>query len=244
MATPLVRGWTGVQGSGKTFAFVQQVDYCLALCVRLNKQPDRARSIGVAINTPLSDEVEAKYGVVTRLEDIGTKGLIFYWSDRSQLSMFRGMFVFIDEVSIIADATQWADLDAKTKKWLRQLRKHSCKVFFTAQDFKTVDIAFRRITNRLTECRKLCGSDDPSLVRPVIKRPWGILWRREVKRASYLKETVEYDYEGFFPQFGLITKKWCNYFDTLKMIEPSDYPPLRHVTRTCKTCGFVKVTHD
>ena len=238
MATPLVWGWVGDQGSGKTLSFAERIDVCLRFCESVYKKNQGGigepyLKCSVIKDFKLSPKIEEKY-----------KDFLEYWSDPEELAYKRGRFVFVDEISVIADATEWADLAPSVRKWVRQLRKHQCKLYFTAQDFKTVDIAFRRVTRRLVHCRKLIGSPDPGMGRKEIKHPWGIIWKREVKRSSYVNEAVEYEYKGWIPQFTTIKKKWCDYYDTLAIIEMKAHRSLKHITKKCSTCGIEKIIHQ
>jgi len=174
--------------------------------------------------------VEKKYGDYIR-----------YWKDMMELPDLKGCDVLWDEISTDLDATNWENVPHVVKMWFRQHEKSGVEIYATAQDFKDIYNGARRLTSRMYHMRKMFGSRRPHVTKPPVKRIWGVILKREVKREDYTKELLEARTVSF--DWFTIKRADCELYDTLQKIEVGKLPPLEHRERLCNHCGHVKVQH-
>lgn len=164
-----------------------------------------------------------------------------YWEDLLELPALEGVDILWDEISTDLDATNWENIPHAVKRWLQQHEKKGVEIYATAQDFLAIYNAARRLTGRLFFMRKAIGSRRPHPTKPPIKRIWGLILKREVKREDFLKEKEEARFEGI--EWFFIRRKDCELYDTRQEIHLGALPPLQHRERKCDTCGQVKIQH-
>jgi len=132
------------------------------------------------------------------------------------------------------------------KKYLRLHRHYRVNIWGAAQDFTTVDISVRRLTNKLFLMHRIVGSPEPPPETPLLagknKRPYRFKYlltlEREVDRALWGVEKEHYEFIGTVPRF--YWGKDFDLFDTLEDVPEKEPPPLRREVRTCPEDGFVR----
>jgi len=223
--------WTGEPGSGKG---IKLSDTAISTLKR-NKRWHEKFNLPIrkiAINAKLSKTISKEF------EDF-----IVYWDDPLQLIKMRGVDIFWDEISSYLDSTEWKNLDPRIRHFLRLHRHYGIDIYGTTQDLPTVDISMRRLISEVHRCTKAMGSPDVHETKPVVKRPWGIIFIRAVKKQAWKKEATDYEYQ-WIPKMLFITKKRCEAYDTTEeLFVPTAYPPLKHISRKCADCGFEKISH-
>jgi len=184
-------------------------------------------------NLRFSEEVEEEF-----------PGFIEYWSDPYQLTPLRDVDVCWDEIATHLDATQWQNMSLELKRWLQQHRKFGIEVYGTTQDFAQIDKSMRRLTSDLLYLSKLFGSRDKSATLPEVKKVWGLCAVRTLDPTAYDEETSKFAGEGF-PAFMWLDKKGTEIFDTRQEIKQGEYPPMRHIARSCERhdCQVTKIIH-
>jgi len=222
--------YVGLPGAGKSLRTAKETLNLLKRNKKYFEKSGNQRKI--FSNIKMSKEIEEEY-----------KGFIEYWEDPSELVKVRDADVIWDEVATYLDSTQWKEVPLELKRWLQQHRKYGIEIIGNTQDFPMIDISVRRLTGRVYHMRKLFGSRDKSATKPEVKKPWGVVFLREVDPDSFTSDRTEYRFIAW--EFLTIRKKYCNAFDTRQEIKPGVYPPLRHIMRNCEheNCGFVKVIH-
>jgi hypothetical protein len=170
-------------------------------------------------------------------------GLVKYFSDIETLLTIEQADVFIDELSLYFDAQDWQTIPREVKFFLRQHRKKGLDIYATAQDFPTVDISFRRLTDVLYVSKKMIGTPSPRLGIKNKMKPWGFFLYRNVSPETFKAEKEEYKYMGF-PSFRKYYPREFELYDTNELI---DVPPavvkVQHITKVCDHCGWSTVVH-
>jgi len=169
---------------------------------------------------------------------------IQYWEDTRQLTELRDCDVIWDELATAMDATQWQNMSLTLKRWLQQHRKMGIDIYGTAQDFSQVDKSFRRLTSHLIHLTKLIGSQDKSATRPDIRNIWGLCTVRELDPQQYNEQKSKFESKSL-PSFMFISRSDIELYDTTALVRQGEYPPMRHIVRTCEQayCDHVKVQH-
>jgi len=173
------------------------------------------------------------------------QGYIEHWTDTSDLVKLRDVDVLWDEMAAAMDATQWQNMSLELKRWLQQHRKYGIEIYGTAQDFAQVDKSARRLVSDLVYITKLCGSKDPSPTIAPPKRIWGFCMLKTLDPQNYNEEKSKFEGNGELPNFMWFGRKDVDVFDTRAEVPVGQYPPLRHVYRTCELpgCDHVKISH-
>lgn len=170
---------------------------------------------------------------------------IIYWIDVDDLIKYRDCDVIIDEVGNYFDSRFWQDLSIDVRKWLSQAAKMGVEIYGGAQDFAQVDIAFRRLTNKLYHVTKVIGSQRPTPTRPPVNTIWGLCMVRALDPRAYKEDKKKFESEFFLPSFFFIQRKYCEIFDTTQFMARGASSKLRHEEKTCMNpdCTFHKVVH-
>lgn len=221
---------TGLPGSGKTAKLSQTTESILSRNFKHFQKTGFRRF--VYLNFRLSDTISDEY-----------RSFIIYWKDIDELLKITEGDIFIDELSIYFDSQEWATISRDIKFFLRQHRKLGIDIYATAQDFNTVDIAFRRLTDSLLYAVKIMGTPPPRATKKKTNKPWGVFAYRNVKPSSYKEEKEKYEYT-FLPTFSLFLSEDFSIYDTRELIEtPSTIVYVKHIVQRCKSCGYEKVIH-
>lgn len=222
--------YVGLPGSGKS---LRAAKVSLELLERNRKFYKKTGNVRyLCSNIKFAPHIESKY-----------QDFIKYWTDPNELVHMRDVDVMWDEIATYLDSTQWQNVPLELKRWLQQHRKYGIDIYGTTQDFPMIDISIRRLTNDVYLMRKVLGSPDKSATKPHVKKPWGLILMRQVDPNTFTSDKTEYKFIGFDWMF--IKKIYCDAYDTTQEIKSGEYPPLRHIVRTCANpeCGFRKVVH-
>jgi len=222
--------YVGLPGSGKSLRMAKIAVDILQRNKKYHKKSGIKRV--VYSNIKFAPHIEELYGEY-----------IQYWSDPQLLVKARDVDVVWDEIATYLDSTQWQNVPLELKRWLQQHRKYGIDIYGTTQDFPMIDISMRRLTNAVFLMRKMFGSADKSATRPPVESPWGVILMREVDPDCFTDDKTDYKFIG--TDFFFIRKKLCDVYDTTQELTQGEYPPLRHIVRTCidPECGFRKVVH-
>jgi len=192
----------------------------------------------VRTNLTLNKEVEAEFGYGTDLS------FIDYWEDPCELPGMRDVDITWEEMGAVVDSRNWESMPLELRRWLQQHRHRGVEIFGNVQEFSDIDIAVRRLTERLFYLSKVVGSRDPTPTSLPIRFIWGLVMKREIDPRAYKEEDkFSGSAMSMFPSFMLITKKRVSLYDMRNDIKPGKQSPLQHRSRSCNTCGFVKTTH-
>jgi len=221
--------YNGLPGAGKT---TKLASIALAL-LRRHKRQFRRTGVKrqVISNMKFSPIVERDFA-----------GFITYWTDIEDMVKYRQCDVIIDEVATYFDSTQWANTPMSVKRYLQQHRHFGIDIYGSTQDFAMVDIAMRRLVKRAYWVTKMIGSPDISTTRPPVKHPWGVIMLREIEWKSFRDDAQEYKFK-LIPSLLFISKELTSAFDTTEELKSGEFPALKHITRKCTDCGFIKVVH-
>jgi len=223
---------TGLPGAGKSLLLARKILGILERNRKMEKRTGLKRQLYT--NLKLSNSVMDYY-----------KGYIREWTDSRQLTQLRDCDVVWDELAAALDATQWQNMSLELKRWLQQHRKKGVDIYGTAQDFAQVDKSFRRLVSQLLYITKLVGSRDKSATMPDPKYVWGICVVRELDAQKYDEAESKFQGVGLLPHFMLIDKSDIAIYDTTAEVAMGEYPPLRHISRSCEldACTHVKTIH-
>jgi len=224
----MIEIYVGLPGSGKSLRTAQISVEILRRNKRYFKRSGNIREVWS--NIKFAPHIEKQY-----------KGYIRYWTDPYQLIEKRDVDIIWDEIATYLDSTQWKDVPLSLKRWLQQHRKFGIDLIGNTQDFPMIDIAMRRLTNRVFLMKKMLGSRDMSATKPIVRRPWGLLSMREVDPDSFTDDKTEYKFIRV--NFMFIRKKHCKVFNTRQEIEAPEYPPLKKIVRICPEDGYKRVRY-
>jgi len=234
-------GWTGLPGASKTTSLAKAA---IKILYRNKKYNERNYSEHLATGEPYTPRIV--WSNIRFHPDVESEfdGQIEYWSDVEQLTPLRDVDILIDEAMVYFDSRSWEHLSLDVRRWLAQHRKFGIEIYFTAQEFAQVDIAFRRLVSDLFYLTKLVGSRDISATLPPVTFIWGIVLVQSVDPVAYDEKKSKFA-SNDFPSFSLITKHDTDVFDTRQEIKGSKFPPLRHIMRNCEleNCAFHKTIH-
>ena len=225
--------FTGRAGSGKTSILSQRLLEILARNKRYQKKTGVLRK--VHLNFPIAQKYETQY-----------KEFLVYHDNETfvqEMVKLEDCDIFIDELLYHFDATMWKELGQGPKRFLAIHRHLGIEIYATSQDFAQVDIAFRRLTDRLFYLVKLASSREPSATRPPVKFIWGISMIYTIPPTDY-KEDQKENKTSFHWVF-IHTRAKCEVYDTRQKYAPGAMPPLKHIDRTCEdpNCTFHRVLH-
>lgn len=183
---------------------------------------------------------------------------LFYWENPRQLKGLRDVDILWDEIGKDLPGDSWRD----TPKWLRQLfshyRKRGNRIYANTQDYKSVDINFRRMIKTAWRVKKVIGNRDISVTMPAVKNVWGIIKKQEFdpivveQLGGDLIADIDQKHQKKFlggikskTRYFLIKRKYVNAYDTTAEIPPYMPDKFEHHTITCEDpkCGFERVEH-
>jgi len=161
------------------------------------------------------------------------EGWFVYWTSLDQLIRFRHVDVIWDEIATHLDSRNWPNLSAEVKEFLSQIRKRGIEIYANTQDFSMVDARARIMITGVKTLNKLLGSPDPSVTKPEIERPWGLIFVRAVTNYK-VTDPEKKKYSIFDWGFLIIERELTDMYDTTQGITMGDLPPLRHEDRYCE----------
>jgi len=221
--------YTGLPGSGKTLKLAKISLYLLKRNYRYYKKSGIIRK--VYSNVRFNSRIEEKY-----------KDFIHYWTELDDLWKSRDVDVVWQEMAAYLDSNDYKIVPRDLKRWLQLHRHYGVDIYGDTQDFSTIDISIRRITNKVYQIRKLIGSRDKSATRPPIKRIWGLCLVLNVDPASFGEEKERFRFtKGFY--FLWLSNFLCNVFNSYEDLQYNKWPNLKHISRKCLECGKTHLIH-
>lgn len=194
-------------------------------------------------NLKLSKELEEK--------ELGKH--LFYWENPKQLRHLKDCDIIMDEVQNYCPADGWADLPRWFRKLFAQHRHRGIRIFATTQDYKAVDINFRRMIGKTEKVDKIFSSRDISATLPPPKFIYGLIAKREYRPDEVElvggMQTDNLERVNSFPRFFFLTRELIDCYDTTQDIPPYLPDGLEHVELEClggeghEPCGKVHVSH-
>lgn len=169
-------------------------------------------------NQKFSEAIEKKelYDAVSN-----PNGHLHYWQHPRQLRDLRDVDILWDEIGAHLPADSFKDTPAWMRAMFAQHRKRGNRIFANTQDYKAVDINFRRMVARAFKLKKMIGSRDISVSLPPVKRVWGLVVKREFDPAAIeVEKNIEkLEVEGSgLPSFFFITRRLTDAYDTTQDI--------------------------
>lgn len=229
--------FSGLESSGKSLRLAMEA---VDIVHRNSKWREQS-----GIVRPLCSNIEFSKSFYDLATEKGVP--IIYWENLDDLVSFSNADIIIDEVGNYFDSRLWADLSLDVRRWLTQGAKSGIEMYGSAQDFAQVDKAFRRLVNHLFDITKVIGSPRPSPTKPPVKSIWGVCMMKELDPRGYNEDNKKFVGSGLFslPKFFLISRSYCEIFDTTQKIKRSKPALLKHEERFCSDpdCTFHKVVH-
>jgi len=224
----MINIFVGLPGSGKTLKLAR-------ISLRLFKRNTRYyKKTGIIrkiySNVKYSEEIETKY-----------KDYIQYWTELDELWKSRDADIIWQEMGAYLDSNDYKIVPRELKRWLQLHRHYGIDIYGDTQDFPMIDISVRRITNSVFRLAKVFGTRDKSATRPEIRYPIGLILNLKIDPETFAEDKQDYRYTGWKLEF--ITPKICKVFDSYTELNYTSYPPLKHINRTCLTCGKEHLTH-
>jgi len=227
--------YTGKESSGKSLKLAKVCKTLVNRNAKWLKQSGTIRPI--ASNLIFSETFE---------EYAEKKGIpIIYWANLDDLIQLRDCDIIIDEISNYFDARGWKELNLDVRRWMSQGAKIGIEMYTSAQDFAQVDVAFRRLINKLYKITKVIGSRRPSATRPPVKRIWGICAMTELDPLRFDEVNDKFSTISSYPSLFTISKYDCEIFDTKQEILKSKPLYYKHQERYCMdpNCNYKHTEH-
>jgi len=192
------------------------------------------------LNLKLAPHIEAEY-----------MDFIQYWGEPSNWKydaeyIAKNLYdadLIWDEISEELGADSWERTSRTMKSFLRQYRKRGVRILSNTQDHADISIHARRRLHGVIYAYKLLGSRDISATLPPPKFVWGVILLREVLKPKETDPTqIKFDpfpFDVFF-----ITEELVKTYDTRAIVGISEFPPLKHISRTCEECGKNHIKHE
>lgn len=153
------------------------------------------------------------------------------------------LLIVLDELSLLLNARAWDSLPTFVMYVLRQHRKYGVDIIGFSQSVKDIDVAYRRLVQRLFTIRKL-------FILPVFKWTWGFFMIREWDSDDVDKDKNERRPLGIIsapPVFALVDPWVFDSMDSWALLELRHKPEkiVHHVTEKCEdpACAYHKVAH-
>lgn len=192
----------------------------------------------------------------SRIEEKELEKHLFYWSDPRQLKNLRDVDICIDEIANYCPADGWGDLP----KWFRvifsQHRKRGLRIFANTQDYKAVDINFRRMVINAYRVETWFKSRNISATLPPPRWIHGIVFKREfdpqdIEELGVTSNLIRDPEQRKKIQLGLpkiffLTRYLTEVYDTTQDIPPWRPDELEHYEYRCEQyprCSKVHVEH-
>jgi len=162
------------------------------------------------------------------------KDRIVYWENVRQLIPVRNADIVYDEIANDLPADGWQSLNKKIRQVFSHCRKRGNRIIANTQDYKAVDINFRRQCKIAFKVRKFVGNRDISATLPPPKRIWGLILVRQfdpddIEVESNAEKLKKLSF-GMFP----IRKKYISIYDTTKELPPYMPDTFEHSVIKCE----------
>lgn len=213
---------TGRAGSGKTQMLCQNLLDVLRRNEKYRKRTGILRQVHT--NFPLTEQYSEKY----------KEFLVVHDNEKyvKEMSKLEDCDIFIDELLYHFDAVRWKELDIKAKRFIAIHRHLGIEIYSTSQDFAQVDIAFRRLTDRLYYLVKIVSSREPSATKPPVKRIWGLSIVYTIPPTDYKEDQKEN--KTSWSSFFLITRRKCEVYDTRQKYAVTELSDMECLKRWCE----------
>lgn len=215
----------GQPGSGKSLISAEHLLNTLDRNEKFFKKSGQTRL--VYSNIRLSDELEKRYSHFLR-----------YWNDRNMLHTFRDADIFIDEIAGYFNSRDWEKLSEETRLWLMLHEHYGIELYCNTQNWKTIDLAFRRLTTQLVHVNKWIGCRRPSPTKPPVKFIWGIVNTKNVSYKCFDEEEWNFQYDDILGDFFFITQARVGVYNTRQDLDFGHTQLAKHIEKTCATCGW------
>lgn len=158
----------------------------------------------------------------------------------------------IDEIANYFPADGWKDMPRWLRKMFAQHRHRGIRIFANTQDYKAVDISFRRMVGTAYKLRKWFGSRDISATLPPPKHLFGVIIKRrfdpeQIEYEGSVSPNLEQEDEGLFgwPQWFFITKRLVSVYDTTQDLREWSPDQMEHREVKCvrADCDYTHVIH-
>jgi len=229
----MISAYTGLPGAGKN-TILSDIAF---LTIKRNKRVHLATGYIrlVYLDFKLNEELLADY-----------VGYFDYFNGTNEMETWRDADIFFSELALDFDAHNWENTPRHIKKYLRLHRHYRVNIFGASQDFTTVDISFRRLTNHLFLMHRVIGSREPEPAPLAVKKArkplrYLLTLQREVDRALWGVEKEHYEFINTTPRF--FWGKHFDLFDTHEDVPEKEPPPLRKEIRTCPVDGYRRVRY-
>lgn len=145
---------------------------------------------------------------------------VVYFSDPSDLYSLSGADIFIDEAYKYWNARSWERLPDEAISWFAEQDKLGCDIYFATQEFAMLDVMFRRVTEEIYWVSRVFGSRRPGKNKPPVKKAWGLIAIRKIKKFTYNENSKELEDTVFgIPRFVWISDKLAKTYDTTERIK-------------------------
>jgi len=213
---------TGRAGAGKTIMLCQRLIEVLQRNQKYFKKTRILRKVHT--NFPVSEKLNKQYKdfLVLNANETFVSEMV-NWTDCD---------IFIDELLYHFDATQWKELGMQPKRFLAIHRHLGVEIYATSQDFAQVDIAFRRLTDKVFYLVKIISSREPSATKPPVKNIWGLSIIYTINPVDYKEDQKENKTK--FHWFFILTKSKAEVYDTRQKYNPGKPLPKKHVMLECE----------
>jgi len=230
----MISVYTGLPGSGKNTVLSDLAYTLLKRNLALFNRTGYKRHLYLdfTLSAPLMAQFEGMYTYFNGVRDMQT------WRDAD---------IIFSELALDFDAHNWESTPREIKKYLRLHRHYRVEIFGASQDFTTVDISFRRLTNHLYYMHRLIGSKEPEpaplIVKKKTRKPLRFLitLQREVDRALWGVEKEHYEFINTSLRF--FWGKDFDLFDTHEDVPDKQPAPLRKEVRICPEDGYKRTRY-
>jgi hypothetical protein len=169
------------------------------------------------------------------------------YTDYPQCTKYRLFFdLFWDEISYDAPNNTMREqkIHPEILKLFSQHRHRGVHIFANTQDYKMVDINFRRMLSvgGVSTVSKIIGSNDPDPTLPPVKYIWGLILKWGVDKRSIENDDVKLVHD-WIPSFYWITRQKCSFYDTMADVGKKVEFDLKHIERKCAVCGEMRIIH-
>lgn len=217
-----VFGWTGEKENGKSYILAKTLYKNLHGNLKLAKAGYEPRQSLVLRTLGLREGFYQKW-----------KDWIVYFDELDELVQFKGVDVYLDDITLRLSARNWDMLKSDVQDWLTGSSRLSCNVYFTAVTFKRVVIDFRENTDYVAVVTKGMGSRRPMIGYPPVRKPWGIINEQSISPADFRSDSFnESEHSG--GKIHLIRKKYLSIYDHQNISLRSGYPDLEPRLRWCR----------
>lgn len=234
---------TGRPRSGKTFFIVRQIPAWLKEAKRASEAGEKFRVYSnLAINIEhLGYDASIIGDIYSKKDREDPSKLLFYWRNIDTWNFMEKGVIIVDEATRYFNARKWALLSEDTEIKIQQHGHEDLDIWATTQHFTRIDVTMRVLVENFYDIETIIGKPDNRAPLKIAR--WTEYTLEELVRKDNMggerdDETDEHPYGHF-----LIWNKIGRLYNTRQMVISSRPMPLKHLVRTCDTCGYEKVEH-